>query len=611
MVDETTVELDSVDRDQDLVINAIHLRSDLLNKAQLDDKNLKWIYDLKALQRSTGVTPVVTEFLNKERKSLFAQFNRLFVLNNNLFREFIDSNDNIIYQYVVPKQQRPYILAQCHDNMHAGHLGFEKTRDRIIHRFYWTDQLKDIESYVKTCEVCQQMKTPHHYNQAPLVPILPSRPGELVTTDLLGPLPRSNGGNIYILVVIDHFTKWVELFAMNKITAEEVAQNLMLVFYRHGIPETLLSDQGTNYQASVMNELCELFDIHKVRTTPYHPQCDGITERFNRTIQTMLASYVNKNQTNWDTLLPALAFAYNTSTHSSTKCTPFELVYGRKPKVPLDLVFPDVKLNLYLPPEGYVSQVQTELNNAFEQATNNRDIRMERNKLQYDRKVRVATFALTDQVWVLATTVGKGLSAKLSRKWVGPYRILSRVNEVTYELQTVKLPRSRRIIVHQNRLMKCFTRNYTKVADMVLDTNKSVATQTQDRIFEKIRKQLPSTVTILPTLTEEYMDDEASLEWEDDSAKELILDAPPSNATTTEEPLVHEDVELSPSMSAPFQADESVDIHLELNESTQTNQDEYEVNDYHRRNIRDNNVTRRKPSTRTRKRPQRYGVPDV
>ena len=93
-------------------------------------------------------------------------------------------------------------------------------------------------------------------------------------------------------------------------------------------------------------------DIHKVRTTPYHPQGDGITERFNGTIQTMLASCVNKNQTNWDMLLPALAFAYNTSTHSTTKFTPFELVYGRKPKVPLDLIFPDVKLNLF---EGYAS----------------------------------------------------------------------------------------------------------------------------------------------------------------------------------------------------------------------------------------------------------------
>ena len=198
MADETTQELDSVDRDQDLVINAIHLRSDLLNKAQLEDKDLKWIYDLKSLQRSTGTTPVVTEFSNKERKSLFAQFNRLFILNDNVFREFIDDNDNIIYQYVLPKQQRPYLLAQCHDNLHAGHLGFEKTRDRIIQRFYWTNQLKNIEMYVKTCEVCQQMKTPYHYNQAPLVPILPSRPAELLTTDLMGPLPRSNGGNIYL-----------------------------------------------------------------------------------------------------------------------------------------------------------------------------------------------------------------------------------------------------------------------------------------------------------------------------------------------------------------------------------------------------------------------------
>ena len=128
------------------------------------------------------------------------------------------------------------------------------------------------------------------------------------------------------------------------------------------------------------------------------------------------------------------------------------------------------------------SQIQGELNKAFDHATSNRDIRMERNKLNYDRKVRVATFALSDQVWVLITVVGKRLSAKLSRKWVGTYRILSKVNEVTYELQSVKLPRSRRIIVHQNRLMKCFTRNYVKVSDMVMDAHKTVATQTQASI---------------------------------------------------------------------------------------------------------------------------------
>ena len=83
-------------------------------------------------QRATGITPVVTEFANKERKSLFSQFNRLFMLNNNVFCEFIDDNDIIIYQYVVPKQQRSYLQAQCHDNLPTGHLGYEKTRDRII-----------------------------------------------------------------------------------------------------------------------------------------------------------------------------------------------------------------------------------------------------------------------------------------------------------------------------------------------------------------------------------------------------------------------------------------------------------------------------------------------
>ena len=89
---------------------------------------------------------------------------------------------------------------------------------------------------------------------------------------------------------------------MDKITAKDVAKNLMLVFLRHGIPETILSDQGTNYQAALMTEFCELLNILKVRTSPYHPQCDGLSERFNRSIQTMISSYVNDNHRNWDEL---------------------------------------------------------------------------------------------------------------------------------------------------------------------------------------------------------------------------------------------------------------------------------------------------------------------
>ena len=456
--------VDNLDEDNNIVINAIHLQSDAMNREQLRDETLKWLYDLKQQFRRTGIKPVVTTFDTIEAKSLYSQWNRIYVFNDNLFREFVDTDDHIIYQYIVPFDQRDFILNQCHDSVLSGHLGFEKTRDRLVRKFYWYNQLKDIEHYVRTCLVCQQIKTPQRYNNAPMVPILPSRPGELLTTDLMGPLPRSEGGNLYILVVIDHFTKWVELFAMDKITAKDVAKNLMLVFLRHGIPETILSDQGTNYQAALMAELCELLDIHKVRTSPYHPQCDGLSERFNRSIQAMIASYVNSNHKNWDELLPTLAFAYNTATHSSTKVSPFQVVYGRLPKVPLDLMCPQVKLELFLTPETYVTEVQRGFLSAYEQVSANRDVKMNRNKIHHDRTVRAANFELHDLVWVLDTTVKKGLSNKFTRKWTGPYKILAKINDVNYELQPVK-KRGKKLVMHLNRLQKCFTRNYVNVTN--------------------------------------------------------------------------------------------------------------------------------------------------
>lgn len=244
---------------------------------------------------------------------------------------------------------------------------------------------------------------------------------------------------------------------MTKVTASDVAQKLMLVFYRFGIPDTILSDQGTNYQSELLSELYELLDVHKVRTSPYHPQCDGITERFNRTLQSMLVHYVDENQQNWCSLLPSLAFAYNSAVHASTKSTSFELHYGRKPKVPLDIIFSEIDLDLNLNPNSYASEVKKTLNSAFDLVINNRDLAMSRNKVRHDREVRAANFELHDLVWVLDTAQKVGKSGKLSRKWKGPYRILSKPSTNTYEIQPVK-KRGRKLVMNQCRLMKCFTR---------------------------------------------------------------------------------------------------------------------------------------------------------
>jgi hypothetical protein len=151
-------------------------------------------------------------------------------------------------------------------------------------------------------------------------------PCEIVTADMMGPLPRSSQQNEYALVICDHFTKWIEIHAMRNGTEVEVAKRLIKFFTRFGLPDQILTDQGTNFQSNVLAEVNDAFDIHKTRTSPYHPQCDGQTERFMRTLKMMISSYIDDKQRNWDVHLDLFSFAYNTATHATTKYSPFYIV---------------------------------------------------------------------------------------------------------------------------------------------------------------------------------------------------------------------------------------------------------------------------------------------
>jgi hypothetical protein len=181
----------------------------------------------------------------------------------------------------------------------------------------------------------------------------------------------------------------------------------------------------------------------------------------------MLASYVSSHQKDWDLFLPYLSYAYNTAVHDSTQTSPFELTYGRKPKVPVDLIFPNIELDLHLSPASYAAEVQRNLQDCFNRVISCRDTRMERNKVEYDRSCRAANFGENDFVWVLDTTTKVGVSKKLSRKWKGPYRILDKINKVNYRIQPIQ-GRGRKLIVHQNRLMKCYTRDMEKFNESLL-----------------------------------------------------------------------------------------------------------------------------------------------
>ena len=163
-------------------------------------------------------------------------------------------------------------------------------------------------------------------------------PTQVMVVDLLGPLPESKNGNHYMLVIGDYFSRWMEASPVPNQEASTVAEKLVdEVFLRFSPPEQLHSDQGQHLNQTM--EVCKLLHINKTRTTPYHPQCDGLVEWFNRTLLHMLATCTEDHPGDWEQHIRKVCLAYNVSVHPSTGFLPFYLMFGRQAKLPIDLIY--------------------------------------------------------------------------------------------------------------------------------------------------------------------------------------------------------------------------------------------------------------------------------
>ena len=218
-------------------------------------------------------------------------------------------------------------------------MGINRCLERLQKRYYWPGMASEVQLWITECEICSRCRTPVLPKKAPMKSIEVGQPMELWAMDILGPLPMTARGNQYILVMSDHFTKWVEAVPMTNQRAETVAKACVdEVVTRHGVPSKLLTDQGRNFEADLMRQVFNLLDVRKLRTSPYHPQTDGQVERLNRTLKQILMAYVNKDHSDWDVHLPLDLFAYRNSEHSSSGVSPFKAVYGREANTPLVLM---------------------------------------------------------------------------------------------------------------------------------------------------------------------------------------------------------------------------------------------------------------------------------
>ena len=199
-----------------------------------------------------------------------------------------------------PDFGKDFVL-QLHDGPLGGHLGFTRSEEQVRQHFYWPGIRKTVTKHIQLCQVCNHKNSPINRNTAPLGHISVSQPFTFWAMDYMGPLPETSRGNKHILVVVDHFTKWCEAFATTDQKASRVAPLLVSrIFSRFVPPAVLHSDKGRNFESTLLHEICNFMGITKTRTTSYHPQCDGQTERQNRTIQAMLSAFASKQKDDWD-----------------------------------------------------------------------------------------------------------------------------------------------------------------------------------------------------------------------------------------------------------------------------------------------------------------------
>lgn len=257
---------------------------------------------------------------------------------------------------------------------------------------------------------------------------IPSEPFEALGIDVLGPFPMTKRKNKFILVVTDYFTRWPMAFPMKDQKAPTIATLLVeQVFCVQGFPATLLSDRGSNFLSQVVAAVLEVFHVRKLNTTSYHPQTNGLTERFNNTLCTMLTPYTNENQDNWDELLPYVLLAYRTTPHNTTKQTPFYLLYGRNVRFPFDSLIdhrPLDDMELKFTTADYANNLIEKLKVAREV------VHAELRKVNDQREVANAaitnppTFEIGDKVLLHNPVVKTGRSRKLTSPWTGPFLVI-------------------------------------------------------------------------------------------------------------------------------------------------------------------------------------------
>lgn len=343
------------------------------------------------------VMPIRTKIPHTKEHSIFYRiFKSLTIIRGVLYRVIVEKGKTK-QQLVLPSVYIEQVLEGLHNNM--GHPGRDRTSSLIRDRFFWPGMSMDVENWIKQCGRCVRRKSPTN-TRAPLVSITSSYPLELVCMDYLS-LEPCKGGIGNVLVITDHFTRYAIAIPTRNQTAKTTADAFFNNFIVHyGFPAKIHTDQGANFESEMIRDLCELAGITKSRTSPYHAMGNGMTERFNRTLIGMLGTLDLDRKQDWKAHIAPLVHAYNSIRHESTGYSPYELMFGRPPRLAIDVMFDITESTEGSTHSEYIENLRERLKKSYDIVQNAADKSRTKQKKYFDRKARASKVDIGDEVLV-------------------------------------------------------------------------------------------------------------------------------------------------------------------------------------------------------------------
>jgi len=327
-----------------------------------------------------------------------------------------------VKQVVLPLSRRPIAMKYAHSSDLSGHCGVKRTLKRLYSCVTWPNISRDVRKYVQDCGPCQKQARCNK-SKAPLHPLpIVGTPFKRIAFDLVGPYPCTSKGHKYILTSICYFSRYPEAIPLKKVDEQSVATAMIEIFSRSGIPSEILTDQGSVFMGKLMSQLCSMLGIKPIRTSPYHPQTDGLLERWHSDLLAMLKKAASDKK-DWDLYLPYVLFAYRQTPHTVTGFSPFQLIYGFNVRGPLEILRDNwidgcvSDMNLI----EWVEQLRMNLLDFSVIAGDRTALAKCKMKKHYDKSSSLNS-SLMPGLMVLVRT--PGLSSKFSDSWEGPFELL-------------------------------------------------------------------------------------------------------------------------------------------------------------------------------------------